>query len=193
VARTLRSEAGPLSREEIDDALSIRLSYGDQDLAVIDWFAAVLVGQGMEDELALLEFATVELLEMRSLDRQLDEGLARAYALLTAPDRFPWTPSRYEETAGVARLQADAALVFEGASNPAKLLGDQYLARMYRALSRRFHLPEWQAGVDRKLTTLDSVYQKLSDRATSRRLEVLEWIIIILIALSIALVFVPGL
>jgi len=193
VARTLRAEADALSDEEVEDALSSRLSYGRDDVAIIDWFAAVLVGDVVDDEVALLEFATVELLEMRSLDRQLDEGLERAYKALTAERRFPWAPSRYEDVYRVARLQADAALVFEGANNPAKLLGDQYLARMYRTASRRFHLPEWQTAVDRRLGILDSVYQKLSDRATTRRLEVLEWIIIILIALSIGLIFVPGL
>jgi uncharacterized Rmd1/YagE family protein len=43
----------------------------------------------------------------------------------------------------------------------------------------------------RKLQTLESIYGKMSDRAGTRRMELLEWIIIVLIAISIALSFVP--
>jgi uncharacterized Rmd1/YagE family protein len=43
----------------------------------------------------------------------------------------------------------------------------------------------------RKLETLESIYGKMSDRTTTRRMEVLEWIIIVLIAVSIAVSFFP--
>ncbi len=72
-------------------------------------------------------------------------------------------------------------------NNALKLLGDQFLARLYRKTSERFHLAEWDATIIRKLETLNSIYGKIADRATSRRMEVLEWIIIILIAVSILL------
>jgi len=48
------------------------------------------------------------------------------------------------------------------------------------------------ASSRRKLETLESIYGKMSGRATTRRMEVLEWIIIVLIAVSIALSFFPG-
>jgi uncharacterized Rmd1/YagE family protein len=70
-------------------------------------------------------------------------------------------------------------------------LGDQYLARVYRLVSQRFHLEAWDASIMRKLQTLESIYGKMSDRAGTRRMELLEWIIIVLIAISIALSFVP--
>jgi uncharacterized Rmd1/YagE family protein len=35
------------------------------------------------------------------------------------------------------------------------------------------------------------IYGKMTDRATTRRMEVLEWIIIVLIAISIAISFLP--
>ncbi|HSK31080.1 MAG TPA: hypothetical protein VLA17_14055, partial [Candidatus Limnocylindria bacterium] len=69
------------------------------------------------------------------------------------------------------------------------LLGDQYLARVYRLVNRRFHIEDWDTSILRKLQTLESIYEKISDQAASRRIEILEWIIIILIALSIALEF----
>jgi len=58
--------------------------------------------------------------------------------------------------------------------------------------AQRFHLESWDRGIQRKLQTLESIYGKITDRVASRRLELLEWIIIVLIAISIVLPFVPG-
>jgi uncharacterized Rmd1/YagE family protein len=52
---------------------------------------------------------------------------------------------------------------------------------VYSLASKKFHLPEWNSSILRKLDTLDSIYHKLSDRAAQRRSEVLEWIVIVLI------------
>jgi uncharacterized Rmd1/YagE family protein len=54
-------------------------------------------------------------------------------------------------------------------------------------VNRRFHLDDWDAGILRKLETLESIYQKMSDRASTRRMEALEWAIIILFVFSIAI------
>jgi len=91
----------------------------------------------------------------------------------------------------VSQLQADAAVLFEGVDNALKLLGDQYLARLYRVASERFHLPQWDAAIERKLKVLDGIYEKLSARAASRRFELLEIVIIILIAVSSLMPFLP--
>ena len=68
-----------------------------------------------------------------------------------------------------------------------KLLGDYFVARVYRVASERFHLADWNAGILRKLETLDDIYVTSSALTTSRRMEVLEWIIILLIAFEIVL------
>jgi hypothetical protein len=90
----------------------------------------------------------------------------------------------------VAELQVDNAILFEGVNNTLKLLGDQYLARVYRLINRRFHLDEWDASILRKLQTLESIYEKISDQASNRRMEILEWVIVVLIAFSIAIEFI---
>jgi len=91
----------------------------------------------------------------------------------------------------IARLQMDAALLYEGVNNALKLVGDQYLARVYRLAAERFHLPERDSGIERKLSTLESIYTKLQDLQGRLRMEVLEWIIIILFVVSIVLPFLP--
>ena len=89
-------------------------------------------------------------------------------------------------------MQVDGALLFERVSNAPKLLGDQYLARVYRLAAQRFYLAEWNAGILRKLDVLESIFKQVHERAASRRLEVLEWIIILLILLEIIMALFPG-
>jgi hypothetical protein len=187
LARILRAEPGELSLQEIDDAISTRIAYAPGEVGIIDWNAAILFQRDTEDVCAVLEFANVELLELRRLDDQLDTVLDRSYKAL---GRQRWLPIRLKtgrELRRIAALQMDSALLFEGVNNALKLIGDQYLARFYRMAANRMHLPEWDASILRKLQTAESIYQKLSDQQSTRRMEVLEWIIIGLIAFEIAM------
>jgi hypothetical protein len=190
IAQILRAERQPLSDSEIEDALAARISYGTQDLAIVDWNAALLIDKEGEDSRAVLEFANVELLEMRYLDQRLDRALDQAYEALSRP-LLQNLPRLFGSYGGalrrVAELQMENAILFEGVNNTLKLLGDQYLARVHRLVNRRFHLDEWDTSILRKLQTLESIYEKISDQAANRRMEMLEWVIIILIALSIGL------
>jgi hypothetical protein len=192
LAQLLRSERTPLSREEVADALAHRISFRPDDLALIDWDAALVFDCDAEDIRDVLEFANVELLEMRYLDQRLDDSLDEAYEALSRQAwRGFWIPGAFRaDLRRIGRLQVDSALLFEGVNNALKLLGDQYLARVYRLVSERFHLAEWDASILRKLETLESIYQKMSDFSSTRRMEVLEWVIIVLIAASIVLPFV---
>jgi hypothetical protein len=155
----------------------------------VDWNAALLIDREGEDVRAVLGFANVELLEMRYLDQKLDRSLDDVYDTLLRPSLNLPRIFGYYSTASrrIAELQIDNAILFEGVNNTLKLLGDQYLARVYRLVNKRFHLDEWDASIIRKLQTLESIYEKISDQATNRRMEVLEWVIIILIAVSVAL------
>ena len=193
-ASILRAEPGPLSDEEIADALAMQCAYVRDEVVLIDWFAALLVGDDMEDERLVLELTVAELLELRNLDEQLDRGVDEAYAVLTR--KRSWLGSfstRANDLSHVSQLQVDAAVLFEGVDNALKLLGDQYLARLYRIASSRFHLPQWDTAIERKLKVLDGIYEKLSSRAATKRFELLEVVIIVLIAVSSVLPFLPTL
>lgn len=193
IARILRAECGPVSDDEIADALAARLSAGASDLIVVDWNAALVYDPDPTEACAVLEFANVQLLEMRYLDAQLDSALDQAYDTLGRAGHGVRLLQSYTPVLGqIAELQADAAVLFERVTNALKLVGDQYLSRLYRLVSGRFHLGDWDASIVRKLQTIDGIYQKLADRAAARRLEVLEWIIIILIGVSILLPFLPA-
>jgi len=187
IAQILRAEKRPLSSQEVDDAFAAVLSYGTEDVAIVDWNAALLLDREGEDVREVLQFANVELLEMRYLEQKLDSALDRAYVVLSK--RSSGLRQRLGRPSvalrAIAELQVDSATLFEGVNNALKLLGDQYLARVYRLVSQRFHLDDWDASILRKLQTLESTYQKLSDQAVTKRMEVLEWVIIILFVVSI--------
>jgi len=191
VAQILRAEARELSADEIIDATANRISFGKDDVAIVDWNAALLVDTEAQDVLTVLEFANVELLEMRFLDQRLDDALGLAYDRLSKRSR-KWFQFRSDpsDLRDISQWQVDSAILFEGVNNVLKLLGDQYLARLYRLAAQRFHLADWDVSILRKLETLEGIYQKISDKMVSRRMEVLEWIIIFLIAISIILPFI---
>ena len=194
IAQILRCEDEPLSQQEIRDAIGPQISFGTEDVTLIDWNAALVIGKEMDDVCAVLEFANVELVERRFLDHQLDNALDEAFRRFT---KRPWSsylwPASMDATLRhIAGLQMDSAMLFERVTNTLKLFGDQYLARVYRMASQRFHLQSWDTSIVRKLETLENLYGKMSDNAGNRRMEILEWIIIILIAISIILPFIPG-
>ena len=192
VAQVLRAESRPLSQQEVSDALASRLSFGPNDATLIDTDVTLLFDPEGEDVRAVIEFANTQLLEMRFLDQQLDDTLERAYdTLARRHGRFALLGQPGPDLRRLAQLQLDGTILFEQVTNALKLVGEQYLARVYSLVSRRFHLAEWDASITRKLQTIDGIYAKLTDRAASRRMEVLEWIIIVLITLELLISLAP--
>lgn len=188
-ARLLRGEKEALSEQEMREALSARIAFGSSDLTLIDWNAALLYGRWVEDLLTVIEFANVQLLEMRFLDRQLDEALEESYALVSRR-RPRWLAGfrlHARDLRRMAGLEVDGAILFERVTNALKVFGEEYLSRVYTLTAERLRLSAWDASAMRKLGTIDTIYSKLTDQAAIRRLEFLEWIIVFLIALSIVL------
>src|SRR5438552_10675604 len=130
---------------------------------------------------AVLEFANVELLEMRFLDQRLDDALDESYERLSRrPFGFWQMPGSARATLRrIGQLQVENAVLFEGVNNALKLLGDQYLARVYRLVSERFHLAEWEASILRTIQTLQSISQKLAYQSANRRTQAIDWTAIV--------------
>ena len=156
--------------------------------------------------LEVLRFANVELLEMRFMDDNLDEMLDEAYELQASGrlhtmnrqnrgliSRGLWMlrdllpGSRSADLEKLATLQVDAAILFESVGNALKLVGEPYLARVYRLAATRLHLSTFEANIIRKQRTLDAIYQKAANSASGHRMEVLEWIVILLIGFDVVM------
>lgn len=187
VARTLRAEESELAPQEVADAVGSPVCYGPSDAAFVDWNGALVVDARPEDALAVLEFANAELVEMRWLDDRLDRALDEAHRAASESLRGPRILSVQtgRQARRIAELQLDAASLFESVNNALKLFGDQWLARLHSAATRRMHIDDFERSVLRKLQALDSIYAKVRDRQVQVRAEILEWIIIALIAVEI--------
>lgn len=190
IAGLVRLESGPLSPEEVREATRLSLSYSPTDRVTLDWAAGFVADSVCADTLQVIEFANVQLLEFRHIDDRLDDRLEAAYRLIRPPKRrrwaFPWR-THSGAVRSVRELEIEATSLFERADNALKLIGDQYLSRVYDLAQARFHLREWQGSIRRKLETVGDVYDLLVHQAGGTRMEVMEVVVIGLIALEIVL------
>lgn len=185
---------GRLADEERSDVLKHAYSYFEDDLVVIDWNSAfVLEPSGSRDIPDILEFATAQLLETRYYDDRLDDELKRIYDDVEAAGSKPWALlwSPYGKLARrvLARL-LELTEFTERVENSLKLIGDFYLARIYRAAIRRFRLASWQTSVYRKQNLVAQVYELLRTEIDTRRTTLLELAIVLLIVLEIVMALV---
>lgn len=189
IAGLVRLEDGPISRDEVVEATRLRLAYTPTDLVVLDWAAGFIADDDCADTLQIIEFANVQLLEFRHIDDRLDDRLEAAYRLI-GPERRGST-ALWRSHAGplrnVRELEIEATSLFERADNALKLIGDQYLSRVFDLASSRFHLRDWQQSIRRKLETVGDVYDLLVQQSGVNRQEALEVVVVILIAVEILL------
>ncbi len=189
LASLLRLESSPLAAEEIEESIKQKLQYSPTDLLVVDWAAAVLIDSDCEETLQTIQFANLQLLRYRYLDDLLDTELANSAKW----SRWPTPFSRLlgegpnQRVRELGALNIEATNLFERTGNVFKLLGDMYLSRTYRLLATRFHLPAWEGSIRRNLEVIEDVYRVVADQAAALRAQILEIIIIGLIAVELFL------
>jgi hypothetical protein len=193
LASLVRLEDQPLCSGEVAEALRLALHYRPSDLFVPDWAAALLLDAEQEagETLQTVEFANLQLLEYRHIDNRLDDVVAQAYRLLQRASRrrLPFLRGHARALRLLGELKVEASALFERTGNVLKLIGDQYLARVYELLATRFHLRDWQRSIERKLEAVEGVYQVIADQSNTFRMEFLEIVVILLIAVELVLAF----
>mgnify|MGYP003390178073 CR=1 FL=1 len=169
------------------------LQYSTHDMALIDWNSALVIEpSGSMDVPMVLEFANSQLLEMRYYDDLLDEKLDALYKSVAGhrPGILSNAYSRLGEEAG--QIYLEIAEVVENVENSLKVVGDFYLATVFRTASSRFRFKDWQTSIDGKLGNLAEVSKLLHSQVSESRSHWLEIIIIALIAVEL-IPFVKGL
>lgn len=192
VAGLVHLESQPLSSEEVNEATRLRLTYSPEDLFVPDWTAAMLVDRECDETLQAIEFANLQLLEFRHIDNRLDDRLAQAWRVIQPLTRasLPFWRIFGRPLRVIGGLKVEANDLFERAGNVLKLVGDPYLARVYRLVASRFHLETWEASIRRKLEAIEGVYGVVADQARDFRMEFLEIVVVVLILLEVVLAFI---
>ena len=189
IAALLTEEPDPdhLSEQEATESTSRYLSYYNRDLVVVDWDAAVIVDEphNLDETLYLMELANVQLAELEAYDRILDDSVEKSYRDISVRR---WRGLR---TTGVQRelreIRVDLARLSDELSNITKFFGDWHLARIYQALSARFHLADWHRTIDEKLKTLDDLYQLLRAEQNNRWMLILETSIVLLFVIDLVI------
>jgi hypothetical protein len=174
-----------LSKQEADESTGRFLSYYEHDLVVVDWDAALIIDepQNFEETLYVMELANLQLAELEAYDRILDNSLDRAYRdLSTRPTR-----GRAAVLRELREIRVDLARFSDELSNITKFFGDWHLARIYENLSARFHLSDWHRTIDKKLQTLDDLYQLLSHDHNNRWMLILEVTIVLLFVIDLVI------
>ena len=166
-------------------------SYFKDDLVVLTWDRAFIYEpRGDVDVLDVIEVANAQLLELRYYDALLDDELPRMYDRVEEAHRAIelWAPRRFAHLArGLYTLVAEVTELTEKVDNVLTVTEDVYLARVYSAALELFRVRDVGAAVDRKLAIVKDTYTALYDEASSRRAEMLEWTVIVLIGVEVVL------
>jgi hypothetical protein len=151
-----------LSKEQISKALKKTFSFLNEDLIIFNFDRCLLIDPNLdyEDILLVVEIANYQLLELRTIDKLLDRRLAVAEDDI----RKIYFKSRSllrrlkKKVGRLIRLRYDLLFLLENIENVSKLIGDYYLAEIYRYLSDLFQLEQWSKSMRLRLETLEDIY-----------------------------------
>ncbi|OPY37522.1 MAG: hypothetical protein A4E35_01438 [Methanoregula sp. PtaU1.Bin051] len=181
-----RTAIAPSTRQDI---LANTLSYTPDDLAVISWDAAFLCDvEYPADIIDLLEFANVQVLELRYYDRELTRQMEKMYDDIEGAERLSQYSRmrRYHAIMAVLmETQAEISETIEKVDNLIKVTEDVYYARVYATALRVLRSGQWSESVNKKISVIRETYAMLSDEVRIQHSNFLEWVVIILIAIEI--------
>jgi hypothetical protein len=196
IARMVRGETKTLAKSERQTILSQTITYFEDDLVVVAWNSSFIYDpEASSEHVDILEFANVELLELRSYDKLLDDQLEAIYDEV---DRLPkagfgiFHNPHQHTIQKLITLLLDVTELTDRIENTLKIIGDLYCARIYRLISTLLQLRDWQARVDGKLESARQIYDTLNSEVQTRRSTLMEVIIIVMIGIEVVLAFMPA-
>ncbi len=184
-----------LGEPRVDDALSSGsikpvlenvYQYKQGDLVVIDWDTGVVIEPSGERDIPdVIEFVLTHLLEFRFYDDLLDKKIEGLYDSIDK--KRGWVPGAYYSS--ISReanyRYIEITEFIERVENSLKVVGDFYIAFVYRGAIRRFRIADWGTSITRKLNLLARVSELLQGEVNVYRSHALELIVILLIAFEI--------
>ncbi|MBL7663809.1 MAG: hypothetical protein JNM93_01655 [Bacteriovoracaceae bacterium] len=179
-----------LSHQTVEGIKSDIYQYSKDDLAIIDWNSALLVDRQDDTDIAdVIEYAVVQILEMQYYDDLLDKRAGALYDSIKLKKKTILTNQYSKLSEEAAKIYMEISEVVENIENSLKVVGDFYYAKIFRAASKKFRFSDWQHSIDQKLENLKEVSLLLHGEINEKRNQIMEFIIIVLIAVEIVPLF----
>ncbi|WII72210.1 hypothetical protein QJS83_17240 [Bdellovibrio sp. 22V] len=191
VYRLILSENNEMLAESIKKGIAeSTFQYSRNDLSIIDWNSAIVVEpSGSLDIPDVIEFALCQLLEMRYYDDILDEKLTYLYSSLEKKKASIFQNYYVRLSKEAAQIYLEISDTIESVENSMKVVGDFYLAKIFRAALMRLRFKDWQESVDKKLNSIAQVSRLFVSESHEKKSQLLEIIIIVLIAIEVVPLF----
>lgn len=168
------------------NVLEYTYQYAKTDLSVIDWNSALVIEpSGSMDIPDIIEFALNQLLEMRYYDDLLDDKLGKLYNSIENKKRSLLSDQYSNLAEEAAQRYLELSEIIETIENSFKVVGDFYLATIFRAASNRFRFKDWLSNINSKLSNFAEVSKVLQGEVHARRTQLSEIIVILLIGFEV--------
>ena len=187
IAQIVRGDKLRLSEGECSEVLQSRISYYENDLAVIGWNGAFLYDSnaGAETAIQLLEYANSQLLEFRHYDDLLTGILDNVYQSF---ERKRGMLARWRMARPAIRLHSvllEIGELTERTDNSIKFLSDMFAARLYRLAATRVGVPNYKDLVAQKMKTAEDLYRDMVDQFNQARGFFLEVVVVLILLIEL--------
>jgi hypothetical protein len=191
IAQIVRGEVVPLSETERNEVLQSRLSYYQNDMAVVGWNSALVynTAAGAQSARELLEYANSQLLEFRHYDELLSRELEGVYRAL---EKGTGTLARWRLAREATKLHTvllEVTELTERADNAIKFLGDMFSARLHRLAATKVGVLDYKNLVTEKLRTAEGLYRFMVDQFHQGRVFVLELAVVLILVIELGYLF----
>ena len=165
---------------QIKTTLDHPFSFLQHDLTIFDLDRCLIIDptRDYEDILLITELANYLLLELRTLDRILDRALDAAEDEINRA-KYKRVGSKLKILTG---LRYDAIFTLENVENVAKIIGDYYLAEVFKHICEIFKLQEWSQSIRNRLATLSDIYA-MAKQDTNEKIIVISEILVVFLIL----------
>jgi hypothetical protein len=175
-----------MHENQIKQTLSHHFSFLENEYAVFDWDFCLIFDQDQdyEDILKVAEIANFMLLELRVLDRLLDQKLDAAERDIRDIflNRRNQLRTLTKKVGDLLKIRYDMLFILENLENVTKIIGDYYLGQIYKHLCHLFEVDQWSDSVRNRLDTLENIYNMAKTEANER--------VILYMEMGLAFIFV---
>lgn len=170
-----------LSQSQMDLALGRCVTYSERDLVIVSERLSLIFDEDPSEALDVLELANLQAGELSFLDSRLEQTFVELYE---AEPKSGWGLFSAAQSSAAQKLNIihlDSVIIADRVEQSFKISRDSYLSRIHYYCVEAMFLKSMIRGINRKLEVIRDVIDDIYDRQATRRMELLEWIIIILI------------